>query len=266
MNDARPGRGHPLLDGVRLSLGLLTIVPAGDVAVDRRTVRDALLLAPVVGVGLGVIAWAVGGVLHARGLGSLLAAVAAVATPAVATRALHLDGLADLADGLGSRRPAAAALEVMRRSDAGPFGVITLVLVLIAQVAAVARAWELELAGPALVLACTTGRLSLLHACRTGAQAARPDGLGALVAGAVPRSAAAAATAVGIAGAVAWGALDSPGQAGAFGLAVTAGICSAALLLRHATRRLGGVTGDVLGAGVETATTACLLVLLLAVG
>lgn len=253
----------PLIGGTRLALGLLTIVPTGSVDVGRRTARHALLLAPAVGLGLGGAAWAIGGGLHARGLGSLVAAVAAVATLAVATRALHLDGLADLADGLGSGRPAADALEVMRRSDVGPFGVITLVLVLLTQVAVLARAWELGLAGPALVIGCMTGRLSLLWACRVGTPAARPDGLGALVAGVVPVRAAALVTALGIVGASTWGGVDSTTHAIAFGIAVIVGICSAALLQRLARRRLGGVTGDVLGALVETAMTASILTLLL---
>jgi adenosylcobinamide-GDP ribazoletransferase len=257
---ARPGR---VISGTRLALGLLTVVPTGAVDVDRRTARDAMLLAPVVGLVLGAVAWAVGGVLHARGLGSLIAAVAAVATLSVATRALHLDGLADLADGLGSGRPAAGALEVMRRSDAGPFGVSTLVLVLLTQMAVLARAWELGLAGPALLIGCLTGRLALLWACRVGSPPARPDGLGALVAGVVPVPAAGLVTAVGVAAALAWGALDGSSYALGFGVSVIVGICAAALLQRLARRRLGGVTGDVLGALVETAMTAAMLTLLL---
>ena len=247
----------------RLALGLLTIVPTGSVDVDRRTARHALLLSPLVGLGLGATAWAVGGVLHARGLGSLAAAVAAVAALAVATRALHLDGLADLADGLGSGRPAAGALEVMRRSDAGPFGVITLVLVLLVQVAVLARAWELGLAGPALVIGCTTGRVALLWACRIGLPAARSDGLGALVAGVVPVPAAALVTALVLVGALVWGAVDSTAYAIGFPSAVVVGLCSAGLLQRLARRRLGGMTGDVLGALVEAAMTASTLALLL---
>lgn len=256
------GDGTPVVGAARLALGLLTVVPAGAVGADRRTARDALLLSPLIGLALGLVAWAAGGALHALGLGPLVAAVAAVAALAVATRALHLDGLADLADGLGSGRPAAAALEVMRRSDAGPFGVVTLVLVLLLQVAALARAWELELAGPALVIGCTTGRLALLLACRTGVPAARPDGLGALVAGVVPPRAGAVATGLAVVAAGAWGAVHDVSHAVAFGLAVAVGICSAALLQRRAVRRLGGVTGDVLGALVETATTASILALL----
>lgn len=252
-----------LVSAARLALGLLTVVPAGRVDVDRRTSHDALLLAPAVGLGLGVVAWAVGGLLHARGLGSLVAAVTAVAALAVATRALHLDGLADLADGLGSGRPAAGALEVMRRSDAGPFGVITLLLVLLLQVAAIAQAWELGLAAPALGIGCMTGRLALLWACRVGTPAARSDGLGALVAGTVPTWAAVLGTVAGTLVGGAWGALLGSSQALAFALCVPVGVGCAMLLHRRAIRRLGGVTGDVLGAGVEAATTAAVLTLLL---
>ncbi|NEC49139.1 adenosylcobinamide-GDP ribazoletransferase, partial [Actinospica acidiphila] len=60
---------------------------------------------------------------------------------AALTRGLHLDGLADTADGLGSGRPAEDALRIMKQSDVGPFGVLTLVLVLLVQVAALAQAY-----------------------------------------------------------------------------------------------------------------------------
>ena len=67
---------------------------------------------------------------HALPLGLVVVALALL------SRGLHLDGLADLADGLGSRRPAAGAHEVMARSDIGPFGVAAVVLALLLQVAA----------------------------------------------------------------------------------------------------------------------------------
>lgn len=249
--------------GARLALGLLTVLPVGHVDTDRRTVRAALLMAPVVGLALGALAWAVGAAVSARGGGSLTAAVAAVATLAACTRALHLDGLADVADGLGSARPPAAALEVMRKSDVGPFGVATLVIVLLLQVALLAQGWELGLAGPMLLRACATGRLALLWACRSGVPAARPDGLGALVAGVVPAAVAVLLTAAACAGAAVWGDRADAGSAFGFVLGVLVGVAAALALLRRAVARLGGVTGDVLGAIVETATTAALLVLLL---
>ena len=105
----------------------------------------------------------------------LLGAAVAVALLAALTGGLHLDGLADTGDGLGSRRPAADALAIMRRPDIGPLGVVTLVLVLLIQVTALAtvpRGWP---AVAALVLAVVTGRVAAVLA--TGVPAARPGGL-----------------------------------------------------------------------------------------
>ena len=144
--------------------------------------------APAVGLLLGGIAAAVLVVAdHPLGAGPLTAAGLAVAALALLTRGLHLDGLADLADGLGSGQPAAIALDIMRRSDIGPFGIVTLVLTLVIQVGALAHA---EAAGDgrgpaALIAAVVTGRLALTWACRRGVAAARREGLGALVAGTV---------------------------------------------------------------------------------
>lgn len=256
-----------LLDGPRLALGLLTVLPAGAVRTDRRTARDAVLVAPLVGLLLGAVAWLVGAVVQLAGAGPLLSATASVGALAFATRGLHLDGLADLADGLGSGRPAEAALAVMRRSDAGPFGVITLVLVLLTQVAALEQAWQSGHAFAALLLSCATGRLALVWACRSSVPAARPDGLGALVAGTVPVPAAVGTTGLLLlVGGIVGGLTAGPGAAAAGAGAVLAGTVGALLLLRRAVHRLGGVTGDVLGAAVETAGTCALLLFVLAVG
>ena len=94
--------------------------------VDRDVAGRAMLLAPLAGALLAVLA---GGALWLldRVASPLLAATLAVGLLALLTRGMHLDGLADTADGLGSRRPADGALEVMRRGDVGPFGVVTLV-------------------------------------------------------------------------------------------------------------------------------------------
>ncbi|MEV4443204.1 adenosylcobinamide-GDP ribazoletransferase, partial [Streptomyces sp. NPDC049577] len=183
----------------------------------------------------------------------LLAAVATVAVPAALTRALHLDGLADVADGLGSGKPAEAALRIMKQSDIGPFGVVTLLLVLLGQVAALTRLYE---AGPlrgavAAVVAGVAARCALTLASRTGVPAARPDGLGAAVAGVVPVPA--ALTAAGLVVCACAGAGIRAGGAALLGL------LAAELLLRRCRTRFGGVTGDVFGALAETASTAALL-------
>src|ERR1700761_5402116 len=264
--------------GLRLSVTLLTVIPwrtgrpgrdgsaREEAAPAPAVVGAAMAWAPAVGLLLGAIAAAV--LLLADrvlGTGSLTAAGLAVASLALLTRGLHLDGLADLADGLASGKPARAALEIMRRSDIEPLGTVTLVLTLLIQVAALSHA---ESAGhghgpDAVIAAVVTGRLALTWACRPGVRAARPDGLGALVAGSVRPTIISAVTAITLAAAV--GAVAISAAAGAplgwtLPLAVVAGLAAAYALQRHAERRLGGITGDVLGALAEIATTAALVV------
>lgn len=249
---------------LRLSFGLLTVIPVGAIGdVDRRLARQAILLAPLVGLVLGALAALVVAVVHAlvpSTLGALLAAVLAVALLAYLTRALHLDGLADTADALGSGKPADAALEIARRGDVGPFGVVTLVLVLLLQVTALAVATEAGWSAIAVVIAIVTGRVAVVVGCTRGIPAARPEGLGALVAGSVPRWASAAWALALLVSAALAGTWLTPGAAWTWPLAVAVGLAVAALLVRRAVRRLGGVTGDVMGATVETASTTALLV------
>ncbi len=249
--------------GLRLSVTLLTVIPLrGPAAEPRRvTVAAAMAWAPAVGVLLGGVAAAVLVVAdHPLGAGPLTAAGLAVAALALLTRGLHLDGLADLADGLGSGQPAATALDIMRRSDIGPFGIVTLVLTLVIQVGALAHA---EAAGDgrgpaALIAAAVTGRLALTWACRRGVAAARREGLGALVAGTV-RPAVAAGITLAVLAAAVW-AVRTGLTGFTLPLAVVAGLAVAFVLQRHAVRRLGGITGDVLGALIETAATVTLVV------
>ncbi|WBB49855.1 adenosylcobinamide-GDP ribazoletransferase [Verrucosispora sp. WMMA2044] len=246
-------------DGARLALTTLTILPLRVGRVDRATAGTAMTLAPAVGALLGVPL--AGILLLAAGTAPLVAAGVTVAAAAVLTRGLHLDGLADTVDALGSYRRGPAALEIMKKPDVGPFGVVALVLVLLVQAAALA-----ELAGrsrpavfAAVLTATAAGRLGVTLACRRGVPAARPEGLGALVAGSVGPVALAVTTAAVALLAVA----AVPQQPWQGPLVVLAALAVAAGLLRHVVRRLGGITGDVLGATVELVTTLVYLGLVL---
>ncbi|HEU0100737.1 MAG TPA: adenosylcobinamide-GDP ribazoletransferase [Mycobacteriales bacterium] len=242
-------------DGLRLALTTLTVLPVrGPRALDRRTAGQAMALAPLVGLLVGGAAAAVLAGLRAVTEGDLLPAVAAVAVLAGLTRGLHLDGLADTADGLASYLPADRAREVMKAPDVGALGMVTVVLSLALQAAALAGAGSRGAA--AVLLAAGAGRVAVCAACTPAFPAAAPGGLGALVAGTVRPVVPLLWVLVAVAGALA---LDGPRGAAA----VLAGLAVAALLLRHCVRRLGGVTGDVLGALVEVATTATLIVLAL---
>lgn len=271
----------PSPDGLRFAFGTLTVFPVKVTRWDREAARGGMLCAPLAGLAVGLVAAAAGLLLLFLGAGSLLAAVATAAVPAVLTRGLHLDGLADTADGLGSGKPAEDALRIMKQSDIGPFGVLALVFVLFAQVAALAQAYDGSWARGALaaVVSATAARLALTLAARSGVPAARPEGLGAAVAGVVPARGALAATAVVTAAGAATGALlglheglyeglydgpyDGLHDAIRTALAVLCAVAVAELLLRHCVRRFGGVTGDVFGGVAETAATTALVVLVL---
>ncbi|MGW4818139.1 adenosylcobinamide-GDP ribazoletransferase [Streptomyces sp. NPDC004227] len=255
----------PSPHGPRFAFGTLTVLPVRVSRWDREAARGGMLCAPLAGLVVGVAAAAVGLLLLLAGAGAPLAAVATVAVPAALTRGLHLDGLADTADGLGSGKAAEDALRIMKQSDIGPFGVITLVFVLLAQVVALTRAYDGSWARGALaaVVSATVARLVLTLAARTGVPAARPEGLGAAVAGVVPASGAIGAALVVAAAAAAAGAFFGADACVLTALAVVAALAAAELLLRHCTRRFGGVTGDVFGALAETAATTVLVVLAL---
>jgi len=242
--------------GLRLALTTLTVLPLPPGRVDRATGQVAMVVAPLVGALLGVLAGGLLAGLVRLGAGPSLAAALTVGGLALATRGLHLDGLADTADGLGSAATPDRALAVMRSPEVGALGVATLVLVLLTQVTALA-----QLAGGShwvsAGLGVAVGRVGLVWGCRRGLPAARPDGLGALVAGTVPGWLCLLWTIV--AAAVGTAAAGLPGAA-----AVVAATALGILLVAHSRRRLGGVTGDVLGAACETAVLVAWVLLALA--
>ncbi|MFE9413151.1 adenosylcobinamide-GDP ribazoletransferase [Streptomyces sp. NPDC006704] len=251
------------LHGVRFAFGTLTVFPARITRWDRDAARAGMTLAPLAGLAVGLCAAAAGAGCWALGTGAPLAAVVAAAVPALLTRGLHLDGLADVADGLGSAKPAEDALRIMKQSDIGPFGVITLLFCLGAQIAALARLYEhgWARAAVATVVAAVAARTALTLAARRGVPAARPEGLGAVVAGTVPVVRAAVVAVVVTALCAAAGLVSGVRAAPRFALAVVAALAVAQVLLRRCVRRFGGVTGDVFGAVAESATTVTLVAL-----
>ncbi len=254
-------------DGLRLALTTLTVARLRrPVPPDRRTAGRAMELAPFVGLLLGLAAAAVlygTRLLHDAGGTALLPCVLAVGTLAVLTRGLHLDGLADLTDGLASYQDPEGARAVMKAPDVGPLGVVSLVLVLLVQASALLACVQEGRGVTSLLLSVATGRLAMTAACR-GTPAATAVGMGALVAGTVRRGVTAAwfvvlAAAFALVGPDATGATAE--QVARVLLALSLALLMARLLRAHAVRRLGGLTGDVLGALCEGATAVSLVVL-----
>ena len=241
-----------------MAVGTLTALPVpAPRVIDRRVAGGAMVLAPLAAVPLAVLAGLIvlGG--NAVGLFPLATAALAIGAVAVGSRGLHLDGLADTADGLGASYDRARALDVMRRGDSGPTGVATLVLVLVLQCGALAGAISSGHGVVAAVAGVIAGRCVLSACCARGVPSARPEGLGATVAGAVavPLAVVVFVLAAGLASL-------APGVPWWRGLvAVAVAYLAAGVLLLRCVRRLGGITGDVLGACVEVATTAALVAL-----
>lgn len=255
-----------MTDGLRLALTTLTVARVrGPQQLDRATAGRAMTLAPLVGLGLAALLVPVLLLLDAVTT-PLLAAGLVVALHALLTRGLHLDGLADLADGLGSYRCPEQARAVMKAPDVGALGLAAVALVLLVQVAALTASLGAGRGGTALLVALLTGRVAVTAACTNGIPAAAETGLGALVAGTVRRGAAPAlALAAALVGTAAL-AVEAADRSPALLLpaaAVLVALGLARALRAHAVRRIGGVTGDVLGALVETATAASLVVLAL---
>jgi adenosylcobinamide-GDP ribazoletransferase len=243
--------------GAAESLAMLTIarVPAAASA------RGVLPWAPLVGLVLGAVA-AGAGWAGARYVSPLVGAVLAVAVLAVLTRGLHLDGLADTADGLGPLRGREQALRVMRAGDVGPFGVVTLVLTLLLQVACLAQLLTVGAGWPALPAATVAARLAMARTGLPGTPISDGSSLGAAVAGTVsPRwlTGTAVIAAAGTAAAAVGSGHDLARGLGLVGGAALGWLAAEALLTR-ARRRLGGVSGDVMGAMGEVTATVTLLV------
>ena len=228
---------------LRVAAAFLTRLPVGP-AEDTALARGAAMF-PAVGAGIGLAGGAGFAVAAWIGLGPWLAAVAAVLVLVAATGALHEDGLADVADGLGVRGAREKKLEAMRDSRIGAFGAIALVLALGARIGALA-----ELADPASAVAALVAAGALSRACVAVAMrampAAREDGLGA-AAGAPEFGETVAA--LSLAGVVVLVALLPWAW-----LPAVAGGCGAAFAMAWlAGRAFGGRTGDVLGAVQQAA-------------
>jgi len=199
---------------------------------------------PVTGLLLGALTAAADAALGYLGLPPMVRAILTVALMAALTGGLHLDGLADAADGFLSARPRDRVLEIMRDSRIGAMGVLALMFVLSLKVAAVMYL-ECSFRWKALLLAPAGARAMQLIIMQIQSYARGEDGLAALFLRHRRRTR--------TLWAFAWIVLSPAmllGPAGGISI-VAAQLCLLGVALRWTHRRIGGFTGDTLGAASE---------------
>jgi adenosylcobinamide-GDP ribazoletransferase len=245
-----------ILRAFRVALEFLTIIPLparlGGGAATEADLAAARYAFPIVGLAIGFALASLSGALSSAHAAPLLASFVLVAAGTAITGGLHLDGLADSSDGLFLFGDADRRLTVMRDPHVGSFGLLAIVLTILGKFAALAplmgRRRALALLGAAAV-----SRTLILVAAGL-APYARRQGTG--------KAFIEATTVIdslwSVVAALALGAL----LAGEDGLIASAAALVVAWSVTHiANQRLGGVTGDILGAVVELAELAYLVIL-----
>jgi adenosylcobinamide-GDP ribazoletransferase len=238
------------LDECAAAFMLLTRLPVAPLC--RRAVPpgEAVWAYPIVGLVVGAIGGAAFWALRDIGARPALCAIWAVAAAVLTTGALHEDGLADTADGLGGGRTRDAKLAIMRDSRIGAFGALALMFSLALRIAAFASLAEPRAVLAASIAAAVAGRGAMIGVL-LALSPARADGLAAPL-GAMRRRPALIGLGVAALATALLGGLS----------ALTATAIAAAIVGRLASRQIGGYTGDILGAAEQlaecAALTACL--------
>ena len=216
---------------------------------------------PLVGLVMGFAAWVVYAGLVSF-LPGLVAATLVVILLELLTRGLHLDGLMDTADGILSGAPRERALEIMKDHNVGAMGVAAAVLLLVLKVAALGALSRADAAAPLLAGWCAARALPALNVYWW--PYARPAGTGEAFTrdhtpGPLQLAGGLLAAGVVVAGIVGlWAGAAGSWYAGLLAAAVSVGVALG--VQATVAKKLGGLTGDVYGMGIELAEAAALVV------
>jgi adenosylcobinamide-GDP ribazoletransferase len=253
----------------RYIISLLTVFPVGrrPIEMHQGDIGRAMSLAPLAGLLVWLPAAAI--MFAARvlldGTGSLVVPTIGLGLVALLTGGLHLDGLADVGDAIGSRKPAAKALAIMKDPHIGALGAATVFFVVFVQIGALGLAIGRHHGTVSLLTAILAGRLAVVLACRPGIPAASSEGLGARVIGSVSRRRATAVTLAVLLVAIAAGKLEYDGgrfrESAHAVVSILAAIVVAEVVRRLLVRRFGGLSGDMFGVLTEIAVLVDLLLM-----
>ena len=231
------------LNELRMGFMILTRLPMGEIRGAVPGMGASAWSWPFVGAAIGALAALAHALAVSAGVPPLLAACIAVLASVFATGGLHEDGLADLADGFGGGRTRERRLEIMRDSRIGSYGALALGFSLVIRISAIAAIPHPSI--PFALIALGAASRAPLPAALRLMPRARSDGLGSSAAGVSDQRALLAGLA-GLAALLAIGLVSGIITGLVIGLAATA-------LGLLAKARIGGQTGDVLGAMQQTA-------------
>lgn len=248
---ARRAVGQPIRSFLT-ALGFLSIIPVGAAAADRRgSFAAALFYFPLVGLLLGGLAagffLVLQPVLPPLVIGALLAVLLSLLSGFI-----HLDGLADTADGFFSGTPRERCLEIMRDSRIGVMGSAAICCLLVVKVAALASITAGQMVA-ALVVAATAGRVGIVCMMALLPYARSGSGLGLLFySGATRQAAVVSILLLAVLVLVLAGSRFLP-------VFIAAAVVLLLLVVR-CRKSIGGATGDTLGATCEVMETVILTV------
>ena len=237
------------------ALSFLTILPVRQLPLsEERELARSMAFFPLVGLIIGLLS-AIGNYLLSLILPQSLTLWFTLGLLALLTRGLHLDGFADTMDGLASGGSKERILEVMRDSRIGAFGVISLILLFGAKYLALDQI-PTKCIPYTLILMAVLGRNAMVLICYRSPYARPTEGLGKPFTENLSRreTAFSLASAIGIAFFL----------MGLKGILVFSGVCLFSLGYRFFfIKKLGGATGDILGAANELAELLCLILLII---
>lgn len=243
--------GPAFIEGPTTALSWLTVLPFhGAEAFDRNTGARVLASLPFVGVVLGAIGAALACTLLFFGAEPFLVAVLVVTAWELLNRFMHLDGLSDVADALGSYAPPERAREILGDPHAGLIGIASALLVLLVEVAGLAtvyRADSLPQAAFFTILIPTIARAAGPIACHQHFQPMKPTGFAALMIGTVRTWWILAWDLLILGCAAAMAILLGPRTFVAAALALIVSQLLAIQLARHCNKRFEGLNGDTTG-------------------
>ncbi len=235
-----------------IAFQFLTIIPLPfTVRCEERDLGRSMSFFPTVGLTLGTLAIGLNYLLMPF-LPRTVTDLLLLALLAGFTGALHLDGLADVFDGLAARGGRERFLEVMKDSRCGPVGAVALAFFLLLKYQAL-LAVPYSQKNAALLLFPLLGRYAQVQ-CTVGAIRARKDGLGSAFIGGAGTLQLLTALVISL--------TTSVILLGINGIWLCAGVCTLTWLLRRwAHNKLGGITGDIIGFTSEMSETAALLLI-----